>query len=118
MVAFPSGRFVFHCSVNRYGWPAGRRTTVWTSAALGEKTPAKPPDSFQPTSVSAPPSMLTKMPMSWLYPVLLVHRSALAPTTATALLVDDGWLTVNEASDRQSAAPLFPINVCCWVVSA
>src|SRR5260370_17913699 len=90
MVALPSGRFVFHSRVNRYLWPAGSMTTVWANAALGEKTPAKPPDSFHATSTLGASSMLRKMPRSWLYPVVSVHKSALAPTTATAFALEAG----------------------------
>src|SRR4029077_343383 len=60
--------------------------------------------------------MLRKMPRSWLYPVVLVHKSALAPTTATAFAVDDGCVMVSEASGDQTT-PSLPLNVDCRVVS-
>src|SRR6266478_6188558 len=56
-----------------------------TKAALGEKVPAKPPDSFQATRTSAPPLSLTKMPRSWLKPAFAVHRSVLAPGATVTL---------------------------------
>ncbi len=40
--------------------------------------PAKPPDSFQAASTGLPPEGVTRMPMSWLYPAVEVHRSLLA----------------------------------------
>ena len=54
--------------------------------------------------------------MSWLYPVVLVHRSALAPTTATAFAVDCGWVMLSVASGDQFT-PSLPLNVDCLVVS-
>src|SRR5438132_418195 len=70
-----------------------------TKAALGEKVPALPPDSFQATSASAPPLSETKMPRSWFWPDCEVHRSALALSR-----VD--WLTVGEAVSRSLAASI------------
>src|SRR5713101_4158816 len=62
--------------------------TVCTKAALGEKMPAKPPDSFQasgwPATVGKPVP-LTMRPMSWLKPALAVNRSALPLRMANEL---------------------------------
>src|SRR5207249_57281 len=70
----------------------GRRARVDRWPAAGENVPAKPPLSFQATSVPgpyAPP--LTMMPMSWLYVASEVHRSALP---ATMKLPVDAGVTV------------------------
>src|ERR1700730_2586747 len=83
---------------------------------MGRNMPSLPPHSFQPTSTSGPSSMLRKMPRSWLYPVVLVHKSALAPTTATAFAVDDGCVMLSDASGDQMA-PSLPAKVDCLVVS-
>src|SRR5207247_10477821 len=100
MLAAPAGRFLFHFSLNTYALPDARLYTACANAALGENVPAKPPDSFHATSWSAPPLTLTNMPRSWLKPALAVHRSALAPSTATSL-ADAG---------RLSASPLPSIS--------
>src|ERR1700730_7265515 len=83
---------------------------------MGRNMPSLPPHSFQPTTTSGPSSMLRKMPRSWLYPVVLVHKSALAPTTATAFAVACGCVMPREASGDQMA-PSLPLNVDCLVVS-
>src|SRR5947199_252486 len=51
--------------------------------------------------------MLRKIPRSWLMPRVFVHRSALAPTTATALLVDEDRLKLSEPNGDHSM-PLLP----------
>src|SRR6266851_1929832 len=68
-------------------------------AALGEKVPAKPPDSYQATSLSPPPLSLTKMPRSWLKPALAVQRSALA-------LSKSDWLAVGAQARRRLPASI------------
>src|SRR6266446_3825212 len=89
-----------------------------TKAALGEKVPAKPPDSFQATRASAPPVSLTKMPRSWLKPALAVQRSALAPSTAVALAAGESVVLKLAASMICQLAPLESASVYCWVETA
>ncbi len=77
--------------------------------------PAKPPDSFQASSVAVPPSTLTKMPMSWLYPALHVHRSTLPLTsTVSADPVTDctSWV----ASMGTQVLPSLPTSGYCCVL--
>ncbi len=45
---------VFQTSCAVYVVAAATGATVWTKAAFGEKVPAKPPLSFQPTRVPVP----------------------------------------------------------------
>jgi hypothetical protein len=45
--------FAFHCSLMVYAVPAARGRTVCTKAALGEKVPANPPDSFHASGCPA-----------------------------------------------------------------
>ena len=49
-------------------------------------------------------------------PRVFVQRSALAPTTATALLVDKDRLKLSEPSGDQSM-PLLPLRVDCLAVT-
>src|SRR5260370_25148761 len=62
-------------------------TSVWTAAALGEKVPPAPPDSFHATMPAVAVDGLIQMPRSWLKPVFAVHRSALPVTMAMVLAV-------------------------------
>src|ERR1700730_19275836 len=93
MVAPDAGLFVFHASETTYLVPAVIGKTVCTNAALGEKVPAYPPDSFQPATTP-----FIRIAMSWLYPALAVHRSALALISA----VESTGGTMISWSDRLS----------------
>src|SRR5258708_4930636 len=80
--------------------------TVCTKAAFGLNVPANPPLSFH--ALTAPP---TVMAMSWLNPLLAVHRSALPPMRITPA---EG--AVNEtvrlvASMSFHVAPSLPVRV-------
>ena len=59
--------------------------TAWTKAAFGEKVPLKPPASAHATILCVALEPLTKMPMSWLIPAVLVNRDAFPVRIATQL---------------------------------
>ena len=67
-------KLAFHTRATEYVVPAVMGTTFWAKAAVGEKVPAEPPDSFQTTASALgqlPAGRLaaaaTQMPRSWLY---------------------------------------------------
>src|SRR5260370_34372854 len=62
-------------------------TTVCTAAALGEKVPPAPPDSFHATMPAVAVDGLIQMPRSWLKAVFAVQRSELPVTMAMELAV-------------------------------
>src|SRR6266571_2691009 len=109
---------VFHFSLNAYELPLARLKAPCTKAALGENVPAKPPDSFQATSWSAPPLTLAKMPRSWLKPALAVHRSALALSTATSLAGAVRLSASRLPSMSDHADPLLPCSRYCSELDA
>src|SRR6058998_2926904 len=109
---------VFHLSLNAYELPLARLKAPCTKAALGEYVPAKPPDSFHATSWSAPPLTLTKMPRSWLKPAVAVHRSALAPSTATSLDVGATLSSSLLGSISDHAEPSLPDSQYCRPLAA
>src|SRR5437867_7158697 len=118
MAAPPAGRLLFHFSLNTYELPDARLYTACANAALGENVPAKPPDSFHATSWSAPPLTLTKMPRSWLKPAVAVHRSALAPSTATSLDVGVTFSSSLLGSISDQAEPSLPDSQYCRPLAA
>src|SRR5207302_9160957 len=70
-------RLAFHTSHTVYVLPTFKCRSVVTKAAFGEKVPAKPPLSFQATSVPDPyAAPLTMMPTSWVHPAAVLRMSA------------------------------------------
>src|SRR4030088_2736190 len=87
--------------------------TVWTKAALGEKVPAIPPDSFQPLTVP-----LTVIARSWLYPPLDVQRSAFALKMALELTFGVRVIESRVLSRSVQARPSLPVRLYCVVDTA
>src|ERR1700694_1454470 len=87
--------------------------TVWTKAALGEKGPATPPDSFQPLTTP-----LTVSARSWLYPALDVHRSAFALKIALELTFGVRVIESLVLSMSVQVAPSLPVRLYCIVDTA
>jgi hypothetical protein len=90
---------------------------------LGEKVPAKPPDSFQTTTSALgqlPAGRLapaaTQMPMSWLKPASKVQRSALAESTVLTLLPGDRVSASALGSTYFQVAPSLPWSRYCSVL--
>src|SRR5258708_5080295 len=89
-----------------------------TKAALGEKVPAKPPDSFQATRVKGPLLSETNIPMSWLTPAFAVHRSEFAPSTAVAFDSGDNVVLRLAASIGFQVTPSESACAYCCVLIA
>src|ERR1700686_454536 len=88
-------------------------TTVCTNAALGEKVPAYPPDSFQ--ALTAP---LTVIARSWLYPAVDVQRSAFALKIALELTFGVRVIESRVLSMSDQLAPSLPVRLYCIVDTA
>src|SRR5712692_1099673 len=103
-----------------YVCPPVSETTCCRNAALGEKVPAKPPDSFQPSGCPAVVGnevSVTTMPMSWLKPALAVKRSALAPVNTWQSTVGVKARVNENGSMTCQVLPLLLVSEYCWVLT-